>query len=104
MPRQSLGTHLGRLLLHSPFFNSILSSGTIRTGQSPEDSGSQAEPGSQSKKQEVIARSLLCFWAVRELGLSLTELARHLEMSLPGVDYAVRRGERIARENHYHSV
>lgn len=53
------------------------------------------------QKSKVLARSLLCFWAVRELGLSLTELAVHLEMSVPGVGYAVRRGETIARENDY---
>ena len=52
-------------------------------------------------RREVVAKSLLCFWAARELGLSLTELARHLEMTVPGIGYAVRRGEKIARENHY---
>jgi len=52
-------------------------------------------------RKEVVARSLLCFWAARELGLSLTELARHLEMTVPGIGYAVRRGEKIVRENHY---
>jgi len=50
---------------------------------------------------EVVARSLLCFWAARELGLSLTELARQLEMTVAGIGYAVRKGEKIARENHY---
>ncbi|MBW2331155.1 MAG: hypothetical protein JRF30_09585 [Deltaproteobacteria bacterium] len=45
------------------------------------------------------ARSLFCFWAVSELGLSLRELARRLEMSPPGVGFSVERGEIIAREN-----
>jgi putative transposase len=53
------------------------------------------------KNKEVIARSLLCFWTTRELGLSLTGLARQLEMTVAGIGYAVRKGEKIARENHY---
>ena len=31
--------------------------------------------------QKVTARTLLCFWAVRELGLPLTTLARQLGLS-----------------------
>ena len=34
-----------------------------------------------------------------ELGMSLRELARQLEMSPPGVGFSVERGETIAREN-----
>ncbi len=51
--------------------------------------------------QKVRARSLLCFWAVRELGMSLADLARALDMSIPGVGYAVERGEAIVRANSY---
>ena len=46
--------------------------------------------GKQQKK--VKARSLLCFWAVRELGILLTELARHMGISVPGVGCAVEGG------------
>ncbi len=53
------------------------------------------------QKKKVKARSLLCFWAVRELGMSLTDLARHLGISISGVGYAVERGEAIARDNNY---
>ncbi|MFC1863852.1 transposase, partial [Thermodesulfobacteriota bacterium] len=56
--------------------------------------------GKQPRK--VKARSPLCFWAVRELGISLRELAKRLEMSSPGVGFAVERGEAIAHENNYH--
>jgi len=35
---------------------------------------------------------------VRELGYSMLEIARRLGISQPGVVYAVRRGERIAKE------
>jgi REP element-mobilizing transposase RayT len=55
--------------------------------------------GRQARK--VKARSLLCFWAVREAGVSLRELAARLEMSAPGVGFAVERGEAIAHENGY---
>ena len=58
--------------------------------------------GKQQKR--VKARSLLCFWAARELGISLTELARRLGISVPGVGYSVLRGERIARESDYQLV
>lgn len=54
-----------------------------------------------SRGLQVKARSLLCFWAVREAGMSQRELARRLEMSGPGVGFAVERGAAIARENNY---
>ena len=41
--------------------------------------------GKQQKR--VKARSLFLFWAVRELGISLTELARRLGISVAGVGY-----------------
>ena len=56
------------------------------------------------QRRKVTARSLLCFWAVRELGLPLTALARQLGLSPPGVSYAVQRGEATVRENHYELV
>ena len=40
-------------------------------------------------------------WAVRELGISFTELGRRLGISVAGVGYSVERGEIIARENDY---
>jgi len=33
--------------------------------------------------------------------MSLTDLARHLEMSVPEVGFAVERGEAIAQDNAY---
>ena len=50
--------------------------------------------GKQRKRGK--ARGLFCFWAVRELGISLTELARRHGISVPGVGYSVERGEIIA--------
>jgi len=58
--------------------------------------------GKQQKR--VKPRSLFCFWAVRELGISLTELARRLRISVSGVGYSVERGEIIARENDYQLI
>jgi hypothetical protein len=49
----------------------------------------------------VIARSLLCFWAVRELGESMASLARRLEVSTVAASKSVDRGAHIARKNKY---
>ena len=48
--------------------------------------------------QVPVARSLFCYWAVRELGMSMSELSRRLELSLAGVSQSVKRGEKIADE------
>ena len=53
-----------------------------------------------SKSRQRIraeVRSVFCYWAVRELGIEGTEVAKRLSMSQPGVVYAVNRGERIVR-------
>jgi putative transposase len=55
--------------------------------------------GRQNRK--VKARSLLCYWAVREAGISLRALAKRLGISAPWVGYAVERGEDMARENQF---
>jgi len=44
----------------------------------------------------VKARSLLCYWAVRELGFTATEVSRRLGVSQPSVSISVKRGEKIA--------
>jgi REP-associated tyrosine transposase len=46
----------------------------------------------------VQARSLFCFWAVRELGVTATSLARELGISQPAVSQAVQRGDMLATE------
>jgi hypothetical protein len=59
----------------------------------------------RGRQQEwVNARSLFCFWAVHDLGNSLTALARRLRMSPAGRGYAIQRGEAIANENGYRLV
>ena len=44
------------------------------------------------------ARSLLCFWATRELGMSQTDLAQRLQLTQPAVSQAIQRGRRLALE------
>ncbi len=50
-------------------------------------------------RKRVQARSLVCFWAVRELGLTMTDLSLKLDQSVAAVSLAVRRGERLALES-----
>jgi len=49
----------------------------------------------------VQARSLLCFWSVRELGVSMAALGRKLGISCTAVSQSMIRGEQIARQNNY---
>ena len=49
----------------------------------------------------VKARSLLCYWAVREVGITMAELSRRLKISLSGVSLSVQRGEKIAQDYGY---
>jgi putative transposase len=44
----------------------------------------------------VKARSLMCYWAVRELGFTATEVSRRLGVTQPAVSISVKRGETIA--------
>ncbi len=53
------------------------------------------------RRFQVTARSLLCDWAVRELGLTATELPKRLRMTQPAVRYAFIRGDLIAKEKRY---
>ncbi len=42
------------------------------------------------------ARSLLCYWATRELGIRQTDLAERLQLKQAAVSHAVRRGRQLA--------
>ena len=44
------------------------------------------------------ARSVFCYWAVRELGVEGARLARRFNMSQAAVSYAVKKGEKIVKE------
>jgi REP element-mobilizing transposase RayT len=57
------------------------------------------QPGKE--RHRVNARSLYCYWAVRELGVSQSALSRKLGISVTGIGQSVRRGERLVREKNY---
>jgi putative transposase len=50
----------------------------------------------------VEARSLLCYWSVRDLGVSMTSLAKILNLSVAAITQSVERGERLKEEKSYH--
>lgn len=62
-------------------------------GIEPEDIFSRSR-----QKIKVRARSVFCYWASRELGISYAELARRLDISITAVSYSVERGEAIVKE------
>ena len=47
-------------------------------------------------------RSLLCYWAARELGVTMASIAKRLNLSPAAVTQSVERGERLVKENNYH--
>ncbi len=49
----------------------------------------------------VEARSLLCYWAVRELRITMSSLARKLKISVPAVSKSAIRGEKLAKDRKY---
>ncbi len=52
-------------------------------------------------RQTVGARGLLCYWAVRECGMTMVSLSRKLGISSTAVSQSVVRGEKIAFENNF---
>ncbi len=50
------------------------------------------------KKPISAARSLFCYWCVRELGESMTSMAKLLGLTQPAIGYAVDREERLAKK------
>jgi REP element-mobilizing transposase RayT len=46
--------------------------------------------------RSVEARSLQCYWGVRELGMTTVELAKKINLAQPTVSQAVMRGQKIA--------
>ena len=56
-------------------------------------------PGKQ--RRWVLARSLFCYWACRELEISMAALFRKLNISESAVSLSVKRGEKLAQEKSY---
>ena len=55
--------------------------------------------GAEGKYRRIVeVRSLLCYWAVRELGVPMSSLARKLGISIPSISESVTRGQKIASE------
>jgi len=52
-------------------------------------------------RKTVEARSLLCYWSVRQLGLSMSSLARRLGISPTSVSQSAVRGEGLAKKGKY---
>ena len=57
------------------------------------------EPG--KARQKVEARSLICYWATTELGISQTQLAQRLPLNQPAISNAVKRGANLVRQRQY---
>jgi hypothetical protein len=52
-------------------------------------------------RSRVHARSLLCFWATRELGITLAQLSRRIRISQSSISMSVHRGEQIVESEGY---
>ena len=57
--------------------------------------------GKGRQQDRVKARDLLCYWCAIKLGISMTELAKRLGLSLGAVSCAVRRGEKVITHGGY---
>jgi len=53
------------------------------------------------QRDRVIARDLLCYWSVIELGMPIVDLARKFDLTAAAVSCAVQRGEKMAKEKDY---
>jgi len=54
------------------------------------------------RRNQTVVRGLFCYWAVRELGMSNTEVGKKLSITQPAVGYAVRRGEALVKRHGFH--
>ena len=54
--------------------------------------------------QTVKARSLLCFWAHRKLGMTTIEIGRRLNISQSAVSRSSMRGQKIEMENRFELI
>ena len=70
--------------------------GWVRCSQKPEEI---FQSGKQPVK--VKAKSLFCYWAVREFGFTMADIAPKLNISQPAVSMSIQRGKRISSENGY---
>jgi putative transposase len=52
-------------------------------------------------KEVIQARSLMCYWAIKELGITMISRSRRLDLSITVVSKAVMRSEKLAKSNQY---
>ena len=60
--------------------------------------------GSGKCKEAIAARSILCFWAVRELGIRQNQLARILGISQPAISMTMSQGEQLAKDHNFSMI
>ena len=48
--------------------------------------------------QRVKARSLLCYWGARELGMTTVALAKKVNLAQPTVSQAILKGQKIVEK------
>lgn len=66
---------------------------------------SAEEVTSAGKRRAVVkARSIACYWAHRELGMSQTELARKFGVSQPAICAVVQKGQKSIQEHQFKLV
>lgn len=54
--------------------------------------------GNSKTSKVVLARKVFCYWASRELGFTLTEIAGKLKLSVSTVSGAVQKGEELIQK------
>lgn len=74
-------------------FDELLKQAAQQFGLEPEE---LLKPGKQPLR--VNGRSLLCFWSVRELGMTASEVGRRIDLTQSAVSRAVQRGEKLSVE------
>ena len=68
---------------------------SVAAGLLSVDRGSLIGP---SKERAVVkARALLCYWAVHELGMSMTNVADRLKIAVPTASVAAKKGGQIVK-------
>jgi len=63
------------------------------------------EVWAEGKYRHIVkARSLLCYWAVREFEVPMSSLSQKLGISIPSVSVSVSRARRIAEAGGFRMV
>ena len=57
--------------------------------------------GKGRQNERVMARDLVCYWGVVELGMSKVDMARRFNITPAAVSYSVQRGEKMVKKEGY---